>query len=430
MKNKHLTVLLLITIFTCMTMSGCKNKAVEETGDKNAAQDKGLETEQLESTDFLQTDGTKIKNMKGKEIILRGTNAGGWLIQEFWMCPTEQTENVSCQKEMIQVLKERFGEEKAEELLDVYEDNFWTEADFDNCRELGMNVIRLPFTYMNFQNDDGTMRDDAFERVDWFVDQAGQRGMYVILDMHGAQGSQNEKDHSGDTTQGAGFFYGDNAGRNQTEYVELWKKIAEHYEGNSTVAGYDLLNEPYCDLPENTGKTCWDIYDRAYKAIREVDKDHIIIMEAKWDPVNLPDPKEYSWENVVYEYHQYNYSDQHSADAQFEGIELKLDLADAADYSVPNYIGETSFFDNMESWEKCLNEMNRRGCNYTTWSYKVTGDGSNTWGIYNIQAEKANVETDDFDTIKEKWSNQSNLIENKEVKEILEKYFAGYCVED
>lgn len=346
------------------------------------------------------------------------------------MCPTEQTENVSCQKEMIQVLRERFGKEKADELIDVYEDNFWTETDFDNCKDLGMNVIRLPFTYMNFLEDDGKLKDNAFERVDWFVEQAGKRGMYVILDMHGAQGSQNEKDHSGDTTQGAAFFYGENAEKNQAEYIQLWERIAEHYNGNSAVAGYDLLNEPYCDLPENTGKTCWDIYDRAYKAIRKIDEDHIIIMEAKWDPVNLPNPKDYGWENVIYEYHQYNYADQHSAQAQLEGITLKLDLADAADYGVPNYIGETSFFDNVQSWERCLNEMNRRGCIYTTWSYKATGNGNNTWGIYNIQAEKANVETDDYDTIKEKWSSQSNLVENKEVKEILEKYYTGYYVEN
>lgn len=425
MKKSKKVILLTAIIMSTIIIAACGKKENSSIGE----QQKG-ETIQLENKDFLKTDGTKVKNTEGQEIILRGTNAGGWLLQEFWMCPTEQTENVSCQKEMIQVLKERFGEEKAEELLDVYEDNFWTEADFDNCRDLGMNVIRLPFTYMNFLDDNGELKDDAFERVDWFVEQAGKRGMYVILDMHGAQGSQNEKDHSGDTTQGASFFYGENAGKNQTEYVQLWEKIAEHYNGNPVVAGYDLLNEPYCDLPENTGKTCWDIYDRAYKAIRKIDEDHIVIVEAKWDPVNLPDPKEYAWENIIYEYHQYNYTDQHNAEAQLEGIALKLDLADAAGYGVPNYIGETSFFDNMESWEQCLNEMNRRGCNYTTWSYKVTGDGSNTWGIYNIQADKANIETDDYDTIKEKWSSQSDLIENKEVKEILEKYFTGYCVED
>lgn len=419
-----------ITIFVCVlgiliTMTaGCTINSGEN--ENTGKWEKG----QLVTKDFLTTEGEIIKNEEGEEIVLRGTNAGGWLVQEFWMCPTQKTEKVNCQKELMQIFAERFGKEKADELITIYEDNYWIEKDFDNCKELGMNVLRLPFTYMNFLNEDGSMRDDAFARTDWFVEEAGKRGIYVILDMHGAQGSQNEKDHSGDTTQGAAFFYGDDKQENQTAYIDLWVKIAEHYKGNPIVAAYDLLNEPYCDLPENTGKTCWDIYDRAYKAIREVDDKHIIIMEAKWDPANLPNPKEYGWTNVMYEYHQYNYTDQHTAKSQLEGIQLKLDLADYADYGVPTYIGETSFFDNTESWELCLNEMNKRNCSYTTWTYKVTGNGHNSWGIYNTKGETVNPETDSYEIIKQKWSNQSDMVENEDIKELLEKYFTGYFSED
>lgn len=428
MKKRMLVRIVLMGVMVGALITACGSEKHKK--DEAVYEGKKWEMGQLEKKDFLKTDGTKIKNEDGNEIILRGTNAGGWLVQEFWMCPTKDTDNVSCQKELINVLTERFGKEKAEELVDIYEDNYWTETDFDNCKELGMNVLRLPFTYMNFLNEDGSMRDDAFERVDWFVEEAGKRGIYVILDMHGAQGSQNEKDHSGDTTQGAAFFYGDSKEKNQKEYVALWKKIAEHYKGNPAVAAYDLLNEPYCDLPENTGKTCWDIYDRAYKAIREIDDKHIIIMEAKWDPINLPDPSEYGWTNVMYEYHQYNYDDQHTAEAQLEGIQLKLDLADAADYNVPTYIGETSFFANMKSWELCLNEMNKRECSYTTWTYKVTGDGNNTWGIYNTMGEEVNAETDSYEEIKDKWGNQTAIVENKSVKTLLEKYYTGYFTEN
>lgn len=430
LKNKLPTAVLIIILSVCTMLAGCGNEMTKTKTDDDIVQGEKREERQLNSEDFLCTEGTKVVNKKGEEIILRGTNAGGWLVQEFWMCSTERTQRVSCQKELIEVLTERFGEKKAQELIKVYEDNFWMEEDFDNCSKTGMNVIRLPFTYMNFSDKNGKMLKNAFDRTDRFVEEAGKRGMYVILDMHGAPGSQNEKDHSGDTTQGASFFYGDNAKRNQKEYIKLWKSIAEHYEGNPIVAGYDLLNEPYCDLPENTGRTCWDIYDRAYKAIRKADKEHIIIMEAKWDPINLPNPKEYGWDNVIYEYHQYNYEDQHSAQAQFEGIELKLDLAEAAAYNVPSYIGETSFFDNMESWKRCLNEMNKRGCHYTTWTYKVTGDGRNNWGIYNMQGEKVNAETDSYKEIKRKWGSRPDLIENVNVKKLLEKYYTGYYAEN
>lgn len=384
---------------------------------------------EISDKDFLRTDGIKIVNKENEEIIWRGTNAGGWLLQEFWMCPTKETENVHCQKTLIEKLEERFGKEKSEQLINIYEDNFWTEKDFDNCKEMGMNIIRLPFTYMNLVDENNELKKNAFKRLDWFVENAGKRGMYVMLDMHGAQGSQSGRDTTGDTTQGAAFFYGDDAKENQRNYIKLWKKIAEHYKGNPTVAAYDLLNEPYCDMKENTGKVCWDIYDRAYKAIRNIDKEHIIVMEAKWDPINLPEPKTYGWTNIVYQYHQYNYGDQHTPQAQFEGIELKLDLIESADYDVPSFIGETSFFDNEESWKLCLNELNRRKANYTTWTYKVTGSGNN-WGIYNSLGSEVDAENDSFEEIKEKWSNQSNIEENQIVKPMLEKYFTGYYEEN
>ena len=39
---------------------------------------------------------------------------------------------------------------------------------------------------MNFVDFNGNYINGCFDRIDWFVEQAGQRGMYVILDFHGA----------------------------------------------------------------------------------------------------------------------------------------------------------------------------------------------------------------------------------------------------
>lgn len=66
-----------------------------------------------------------------------------------------------------------------------------------------MSVIRVPFTYMNLyrydsSKNDWALRDNAFRKLDWFVEQCSQRGIYVILDLHGAFGSQNGQDHSGE----------------------------------------------------------------------------------------------------------------------------------------------------------------------------------------------------------------------------------------
>lgn len=36
---------------------------------------------------MLHTEGNKIVNEEGEQITLRGTNLGGWLMQEGWMTP-------------------------------------------------------------------------------------------------------------------------------------------------------------------------------------------------------------------------------------------------------------------------------------------------------------------------------------------------------
>ncbi len=78
-----------------------------------------------------------------------------------------------------------------------------------------MSVIRVPFTYMNLyrydsSKNDWVLRDNAFRKLDWFVEQCSQRGIYVILDLHGAFGSQNGQDHSGeviDNVSDVTFFF-------------------------------------------------------------------------------------------------------------------------------------------------------------------------------------------------------------------------------
>lgn len=101
--------------------------------------------------DFLQTDGKKIVNRKGQEVSLRGVNLGAWLIQEEWMCPVENSvDNITT----FEVLTERFGVEKAYELLNTYADNWITDVDLDNIASMGFNCVRVPFWYRNFYYDD------------------------------------------------------------------------------------------------------------------------------------------------------------------------------------------------------------------------------------------------------------------------------------
>ena len=374
----------------------------------------------ITSADFLKADGKNLKNNygTGDVVNLRGTNAGGYLLQEFWMTATSNSANVSDQKDIMSTLTERFGEDKMYELIAAYEDAYWTEADFDRCAAMGMNCIRLPFWWRNLTDENGafygydeTAVDPyaaAFERMDWFVQEASERGLYVIIDFHGVPGSQNGSDHSGvdggDGKEAASeFWFGDNAEWNQQLYYEIWKVVAARYAGNPAVAGYDLMNEPFCTYRYSSSKTAdelhqmlWGVYDKAYDTIRSVDPDHVIIMEAVWDPGDLPNPVEYDWQNVMYEYHNYLYDDyDNAAGNQISNMESKLSSIGNTDYNVPSYLGEFSYFNNLEAWDEGLELLVDSGINWTTWTYKTIA-GYGNWGLYHHPAsmdEGINIET-------------------------------------
>ena len=375
--------------------------------------------EALGSNDFLKVNGTQIRKQKGKGdvVYLRGTNAGGWLVQENWMNPT----NASDQKTMMTTLANRFGTSKRDELVSTYENNYWTTQDFDNCAEMGMSVIRLPFTYMNLCDDNGNLKSNAFDRLDWFVQNCSQRGMYVILDMHGAFGSQNGMDHSGEINDGKQLYYNQS---NKDKTLNLWKKIAEHFKGNPAVAAYDILNEPGIKAAA-TYSLHWDFYNEIYNTIRSKDSNHIIIMESCWDADNLPRPSQYGWTNVAYEYHYYPWSAQNSSDAQKSYFSSKVSDIANHNYGVPTFVGEFTCFEQAEGWKAAMSTFNSQGWHWTTWSYKVTGNSS--WGIYNHNPEKVDIYNDSADTIKNKWSavGTANGWKNDKIYNLVKPYLSG-----
>ena len=404
------------------------------TGCGDSAKEKN---QQILQNPMLKADGKVLRNNAGTGDVvqLKGINAGGYLYQEFWMTPTKATGKVSDETDLYAILTERFGADKKEELVNLYQDRYWTEADFDYCAELGMNCIRLPFWYKNLVDEEGQLRENWYERFDWFVEQAAERNMYTILDFHGAPGSQNGSDHSGkdghnNKEAASEFFFGDNAEANRELYYQLWEAIAEHYKDNPWVAGYDLLNEPFCTYRYSSSfsddqlhRMLWIVYNNAYKRIRAIDENHVIIMEATWDPVDLPNPEESGWENVMYEYHNYLYDDYDNAKGQqIENMKNKLNAIAAANYNVPSYLGEFAFFNNLDAWDEGMELINNTGISWTSWTYKVI-DYYGNWGLRNQKDFGVNLEQDSYEDIKEAWSKVGESEENTGLRNIMEKYY-------
>ena len=148
------------------------------------------------------------------------------------------------------------------------------------------------------------LRDDAFTLLDTLVQQASERGIYTIIDMHGVCGGQSTSDGTGQASANA--YWGSPS--NQSKTQAMWSAIAAHYRGNAWVAGYDLLNEP-TGAPNDPAVT--NALKSLYTAVRAVDPDHMIFMEGTWNHWNwnmLPNPASVGWTNVVYEMHEYQYN--------------------------------------------------------------------------------------------------------------------------
>ena len=397
-----------------------------------------------------------IYDLEGNLFQIQGINYGNLLIQEGWMSVNslgpklnedgsyakinsegviEEYEEVY-QEELDLALKNNpnLNQEKINELWSIYYKSYCQEIDFQNIKEIGLNTIRLPMYYRNFlegEDDKLVLKENAFEFIDYFLENAKKYDLKVILDMHGVVGGQSGNEHSG--TRRTEFWTNEVY---QKEMCDLWKNIASYYLNErkdlaSTILAYDLINEPALDKKETT-KREWDVMDKMYKAIREVDEDHIIAIEGCWYFDSLPDPKKYNWENVMYEFHLYNWDNAKVSNDIYHTLHFFKWMT--TNYDVPIYIGEFNFFDKKDEWIKWLNEYDERGLNWSIWSYKTISVGwwDMSWGIYvykmNLRDEKLklDVRTATYEEIKEVWSNQGTKETYKDtgiLKSVLEQHF-------
>ena len=433
-------MLIMAAAFVAVQVSACKPAEAKQTSSNEPTET--VQTSFSEPAEdglvsgFVKAKGKVLYDGAGESLQLRGVNLGNYFVQEFWMGPTLASSEVRCQKELEEILKERFGEEKAAVLLDTYLDNYLTEKDFDRIAGLGFNCVRVPFWYGTLTDEEGKLHEDAFRRLDWITEEAGKRGLYVILDMHGAYGSQNGSDHSGidggdDKKAASEFFFGEQAEKNQELYYRLWEEIAKHYRDNPVIVGYDLLNEPFCTYRYNSGMSnrefhalLFPVYDTAYQRIRSIDPNHLIIFEAVWDVFDLPDPAQYGWQNAMYEYHQYEYSNYWNENgAQIKGLEKKVHGIRQKSYDVPSYLGEFTLFNNMDAWAEGLAYLDAEGIHWTFWSYKCMTDNDN-WGLLRLSVPKADPANDSYETILEKWSQLQEAEENTDLIEVIQKHLA------
>jgi len=224
--------------------------------------------------------------------------------------------------------------------------------------------------------------EDGFKWLDQAVNWASQNNMYVILDMHGAPGGQSASEDTGRQNQNQ--FFSSQANINQA--AQVWGEIAQHYKGNPTIAGYDLLNEP---VGEPNYTTLDSVYSQLYNAVRNQGDEHIIFMEPGnySDIGNLPSPARMNWYNVAYSGHIYHWSapTQSQELSQFAST-IQSMAQSAQQLNVPAYVGEFGLVQgggSSSEFKQVVTELDQNNMAWTAWPWKefTNTSGLRTWGV-------------------------------------------------
>ncbi len=160
---------------------------------------------------------------------------------DWWNEPWPQVypEDESASLDFIKVNKNKFVNEKGEVVVfkglsiadpdKIEKDGKWGKPHFEVIQSWGVNLVRIPVHPVALRERGIKaylkLLDDA---VQW----CGELGMYVIIDWHSIGNLKME------------IYQHDMYETTKRETYHFWKTIARHFKGVSTVAFYEVYNEP------------------------------------------------------------------------------------------------------------------------------------------------------------------------------------------
>lgn len=145
------------------------------------------------------------------------------------------------------------------------------EEFFDLIAQAGFDTVRIPIRWSAhaLRFPPYTISEEFFSRVDWAIQNALERGLYVIINMHHYE-----------------EIFRDPAGERE-RFLELWRQIAARYAYYPGKLLFELLNEPHDAL---TPEYWNDLLQEALRVVRETNPERwIVIGPANWNHIrHLP----------------------------------------------------------------------------------------------------------------------------------------------
>lgn len=327
------------------------------------------------SGQFLKVDGTKIVDAEGKEVIWRGIGLGGWMLQEGYMLRVPGPQYV-----IEANITDLIGKERKEEFYEAWYANHMRKIDVDSMAAWGYNMIRLPMHYKLFTppieeepvKGENTWREKGFQMVDELIEWCRPNSIYLILDLHAAPGGQGENADINDYDPSKPSLW--ESEENQKKTIALWQKLAERYKDEPVIAAYDMINEPNwgfedhendlngCSETQNT--LLWAFQKELTQAIREIDQNHIIVIEGNCWGNNYRGLPELWDDNLVVSFHKY------WNENQVKNIQHILDMRSSR--QVPVWLGESG--ENGNAWfTDCIALLEEHHIGWSWWPFKKLG---------------------------------------------------------
>src|SRR5438309_9653477 len=100
---------------------------------------------------FISVKGKDIITSDGKNFLMRGTNLGNWLIPEGYMF---KFKNVNSPRLINEAITELIGPDETKSFWEKYLHTYIEEDDIHYLKTLGVNSIRIPFSYRLFTKED------------------------------------------------------------------------------------------------------------------------------------------------------------------------------------------------------------------------------------------------------------------------------------
>ena len=159
---------------------------------------------------ITSSSGTNLfATSKGK---IRGVNLGSLFVMEPWIAEQEWSKMGCGQQNSEFDCVSHLGQEHADKVFQKHWDSWITKDDISNIVSLGLNTIRVPIGYWLYEDlvDRSTEHfpKGGYEYFERICEWARDAGVYVIVDLHGAPGSQvSQNPDTGQVRMLDSFFF-------------------------------------------------------------------------------------------------------------------------------------------------------------------------------------------------------------------------------